>query len=102
MDENRIVNCEELRIGDEIIVPSNSYLRYYRVLREPRLTAKKRTAVRCSTNMKREEVIRGQGTRWERKIIIKRLMCTPKDHNIEMNLYDLNYRTLWLVRRNTI
>jgi hypothetical protein len=36
MNTNRIIKIEELEIGDEIIVPSNGKLRYFRVLRKPK------------------------------------------------------------------
>ena len=40
MDVNRLIKIEELEIGDEIIAPSNGSLRYYRVLRKPKVNAK--------------------------------------------------------------
>ena len=107
---SRIIKIEELEIGDEIIVPSNGHLRYYKVLRKPKMTSKttkyskgalinKWSGVRCSTNM-----ITTEGKRTWRKpphdvYNIYTYICTPDNHNTEKMVYTLQYSNMWLVKR---
>lgn len=67
MDENIIINYDELRVGDEILVTSGGRFRYYRILREPRKNSLgKWSGVRVSTNMHTSEVTLYSGTPYER------------------------------------
>jgi hypothetical protein len=101
MDTNRIIKIEELEIGDEIIVSSNGHLRYYKVCRLPKKSAKssKWSGVKCSTKMDREERVLYQGTSYMRTKVFYRYYCTPEEHNTEKMIYGLNYKDMWLVKR---
>ena len=100
-----IVTVDQLKPGDEIIVPSNSYLRYFRVLKpvRPRLDRKTKQpigtfkAVRVSTNIEEVTMTQTYGGR-TRNWINKIYKCTPEGHNKEI-LIDLNYRSIWLTNR---
>jgi len=96
MDENRIIKIEELEVGDEIIIPSNGSLRYFRILRKPTINPKttRYGAVKCST----KERIRNAGSKWQRTVTDYTYHCTAEDHNAEMSV-NLCWKTIWLVRR---
>jgi hypothetical protein len=98
MDTNRIIKIEELKIGDEIIVPSNGGFRYFRVLRKPMINKKtnRYAAVRCSTNIEIEHLTRHWG-----KILDytkEKYICTPEGHNTEKSV-NFRWKTMWLVKR---
>lgn len=101
MDTNRIITIEELKVGDEILVPSNSHLRYYRVLREPKKNSKtnKWSGVQCSTYAEENRVVHNAGTKYKRVRIYTIYHCTPEDHNIKKMIYGLQWRSIWLVKR---
>jgi hypothetical protein len=102
MDENRIITIEELEIGDEIIVPSNGHLRYYRILRRPMQNPKNPSrwkGVKCSENVTIEKKIRNAGSKWQREYIDTTHHCTPEGHNSQPLVY-LWWKDMWLVRRN--
>ena len=96
MDTNRIIKIEELEVGDEMIVSSNGRLGYYRILRKPKMNSKtnKWSGVRCSTKVEVETFTRGM-----RIMTYIRHICTPEEHNHEASIYGLNYRAMWLVKR---
>lgn len=100
------IQLKDLRVGDEIIVPSQSLLRYWKILR-PIQESKKRKhwdpnkvlykSVKCSTN---RETITHKETRWGKDYTWNQYVyhCTPDNHNHEM-LVDLNGKSIWLVNR---
>lgn len=105
--ENTIIELEDLRVGDEILIACQSHMKYLRVLDQPRLSATKKhwstgqplyKSVRCST---RQDVMTNtytghNGTPYTRTY--KEWKLTPEDHNIKIS-QDLSDRTIWLVRR---
>lgn len=105
--ENTIIELEDLRVGDEILIACQSHMKYLKVLDQPRLSATKKhwstgqplyKSVRCST---RQDVVATtyhtwNGTPYTRNH--KEWKLTPEDHNIKIS-QDLSGRTIWLVRR---
>ena len=91
-----LIEVKDLRVGDEILIPRHSGLKYLRVLREPRLKTKSTDiyrAVYCSHN---SEIITRVFS--GRTYTYKVPKCTPEDHNVE-KYENLNYKTIWLVKR---
>lgn len=99
------IQLKDLQVGDEILVPSASKFRYYRVLRPIKERINKKTntplgtykAVRVSANIEEIKHSRTYSSRvhnW----IEKRYHCTPENHNIELYA-NLNYKSLWLINR---
>jgi hypothetical protein len=104
---NKLIEIQDLQVGDEIIVPVNSKFRYFKVLREVKVRTKGRTttssgksmykAVWVSTKKSTTPYTRTWGgttynyTSTEYEI-------TDKDHNHE-GYVDLNYKSIWLVKR---
>lgn len=108
--ENRLIEVEDLQVGDEIMISCQSCFKYLRVVAPPQLgkgtvyrTNKPMYKnVRCTT---RQDVVTiqyqgwngGNGyTRDEKTWVI-----TPDDHNLRVS-QDLNHRQIWLVKRETI
>jgi len=88
MDANRIIKIEELEVGDKILVASNGSLRYYKVLRKPKMTSK------LTKYSKGVPVNKWSGTR------CSIYFCTGEDHNYERMIYGLNYKDMWLIKRD--
>ena len=108
--ENKLIEIEDLRIGDEILIACQAHMKYLRVLDTPRISATKvhwstkaplHKAVRCST--RQEVIIKNytgyNGTTYSRTE--KEWMITPEDHNLRVSV-DLSDRQMWLVKRETI
>lgn len=79
---------EDLQIGDEIIIPSNSNLRYLKVLK------KNRKSYTCSTLKGKVDI--------HSDYAFKDKLLEPdvSKHNSTFHLLDEgNYRDIWLVRR---
>lgn len=101
-----LIEIKDLIIGDEIIVSSNSQLKYLRVLRLPSISkvinrwgnSPLYKSVKCSA--RQEEVNynytgkSGNTRSWKRKQYI----CTPEEHNIEI-YQNLNWKSIWLIKR---
>lgn len=100
-----LIKPEELQIGDEILIPRNGSFMYVKVLRLPRVSKKtlwgsdriRYTAIKGTTKM---DVITQTGLynntqtyTWTRNEFI----VTAEDHNLTRN-FDVNYKTLWLVK----
>lgn len=104
--ENTIIELEDLRIGDEILIACQSHMKYLKVLDQPRLSATKKhwstgqplyKSVRCST---RQEVITTTQI-WNGKSytrISKEWKVTPEDHNIKIS-QDFEGKQIWLIKR---
>jgi len=101
MDTNRIIKIEELEVGDEIIAAAGGNLRYYRIVRLPKINPKtgRWSGVRCSLKIEEEERILWAGTKHKQLRIYTTHFCTPDDHNAEKMIYGLNHRDMWLVER---
>lgn len=105
--ENTIIELEDLRVGDEILIACQSHMKYLKVLDQPRLSATKKhwstgqplyKSVRCST---RQDVVATTYHTWNGAPYTrnhKEWKLTPEDHNIKIS-QDLSGRTIWLVRR---
>lgn len=111
--ENREITIEELEIGDEILTltQQGKYLRVLEVPRKSKVTGwggrDKYIAVKCKVNL---TSVAKQGTRW---CNLTRT-CVPytyydKDYNIKapeedspIEKFDLNWKKIWLVKRETI
>jgi hypothetical protein len=92
-----LVKPEQLKQGDEIIIATNSQLRYVRLLRDPMIRQGSThwitkeplyKAVKCSMRMDEHKV-----NNWKYKVYTP----TPNDHNFE-RFVNLNDRSIWLVK----
>jgi hypothetical protein len=109
--ENKLIELEDLQVGDEIMISCQSYFKYLKVLTKPKLSKTKvhwHTAqplygnVRCST--RQEELITYSYTDSSGNVhhrIEKKWIITPEDHNLTIS-QDLSGRQMWLVKRETI
>jgi hypothetical protein len=104
-----LVTVDQLQVGDEIIVPSNSNLKYVKVLAEPKEKGvgyrgkMMYKTLRCS--------IYGKPTSHTSKSYNGRVYTTKQSnyeycddvskHNLKINL-NLNYTQIYLVKRNGI
>ena len=113
--ENREIKIEELEIGDEILTLTQQP-KYLKVLEIPRKSKVGWTwrpgidryiAVRCKVNV---DITTRQGTKYDRKS--KSYLSTTvydKNYNIKapeedspIEKFDLNWKTIWLVKREKI
>lgn len=107
--EIRIIDIEDLEIGDEIAIACQSHFKYLRVLSLPKENGKTHyytkkplyKSVRCSS--RREEIIRTNV--WNGKTYTNtrkefEWKFTPDDHNVTLN-QDLNYRDILLIKRRS-
>lgn len=102
----KLVEIEDLEVGDEILISCQSYFKYLRILRKPELGKKKhwRTgkqlykAVKCSTRREIRPVtwtnLTGTHTHEE-----KYWAFGPEDHNY-VQYIDLEFRQIVLVKKN--
>jgi hypothetical protein len=103
----KLVEIEDLEVGDEILISCQSYFKYLRILRKPALGKKKhwRTgkqlykAVKCSTRRetKTSTWTRHDGTTFSRDY--KEWEFGPDDHNY-VQYIDLEFRQIVLVKKN--
>ena len=109
--ENRLIEIQDLEIGDEILISCQSFFKYLKVLVKPSVSKTKvhwHTAqplygnVRCST---RQDVVITYAYTDPSGIVhnrtSKKWIATPEDHNMKISI-DLCGRPLWLVKRETI
>jgi hypothetical protein len=109
--ENRLIEIEDLEVGDEILISCQSFFKYLKVLVKPTLSKTKvhwRTAqplygnVRCST---RQDVAVTYAYTDPNGVVHNRTskewMVTAEDHNMKISI-DLSGRPLWLVKKETI
>jgi hypothetical protein len=108
--ENRLINIEDIEIGDEILISCQSFFKYLIVLALPKLSKTKvhwttkqplYGGVRCST---RRDVIThtytshtGVQTSYDRH----KWIVSAEGHNKIMS-QDLTGRQIWLVKRKEI
>ncbi len=114
-----LIKVEDLKVGDEILVPfSNVGFKYMKVLRSPELRWKRdangvkgvvyggwgtalgkllykqiKSSLNCEVSYVPRRWPVGAPDRMQKKYI-----CTSEGHNTEMSS-DLNYKQIWLVRR---
>ena len=99
--KNMLIEVKDLRVGDEIIIPCHSDLRYLRILREPKLKRKSQSqykAVYCSTNVTETPHTHTWTGGTTQTYITKAYKCSAEGHNKEM-YQNLNYKTIWLIKR---
>lgn len=89
-----ITTKDDLRVGDEIIVPSNSNLKYVKVLSLGKPGAK---TTRCSI---RKDVIKVPASKWRKEYLKTEYIFEQNAelHNWKFNL-NLRGRMIWLVKR---
>jgi hypothetical protein len=108
--ENKLIEVQDLQVGDEIMISCQSYFKYLKVLTPPTMS-KTRTSwrtkqplyanFRCTT--RQEEVLKYSYTNAQGQVINrmdKEWIPTPEDHNLRVS-QDLNGRQIWLVKRET-
>lgn len=102
-----VIKIQDLKKGDEFIISTLGNFRYYKALEEPKLLAPKPQnpgratrygGVKCSTKMNittyQHNWMQSPGTQ-------KNYECTPFEHN-HTERVNLNWRSMWLVRREEI
>ena len=108
MDTNKIIKIEELEIGDEILVPKNSQLRYAKVLQKPQLSKstfkwnpnkQRYRGVKCSMRIKEEKETFGHINQY-----IRTIKSNPPDGDLQIieQILNLNFKDIWLVKREGI
>jgi hypothetical protein len=108
--ENRLIEIQDLQVGDEIMISCQSYFKYLRVLTPPTFSKTKkiwRTKQPAYTNFKcttrQEERLRYSWTDRNGNVINRMentWIPTHEDHNLRVS-QDLNDRQIWLVKRGT-
>jgi ribosomal protein L21E len=108
--ENKLIEIQDLQVGDEIMISCQSFFKYLKVLTPPTISKTKKhwktgqpmyTNVRCST---RQDVITKTYTGYNGNTYTrteKTWVVTPEDHNMRIS-QDLSGRQIWLVKRETI
>jgi hypothetical protein len=108
--ENKLIEIQDLQVGDEIMISCQSYFKYLKVLTPPTMSKTKKHwhtgqpmygNVRCST---RQDVITKTYTGYNGNTytrIEKTWVVTPEGHNMRIS-QDLQGRQIWLVKRETI
>jgi len=103
-----VIKIEDLQVGDEILVGSNSRFRWFKVVRPVKLkkgSTDRYSAVKCSTkaNITKTPVYKWVNGSYSTQVLkyrtIKDYECTGLDHNIE-EYVNLNYKQAWLIARN--
>lgn len=104
--ENTLIEVQDLRIGDEIMISCQSYFKYLKVLTPPTLSKTRvhwstkqplYSNIRCST---RQDVLTSTHT-WNGSTYTRTEKIwnpTPEGHNLRTS-QDLNGRQIWLVKR---
>jgi hypothetical protein len=101
------IKVESLKIGDEVLIPSNSNLKYLKVLKEPQLQKSLDwrgntyyKSIRCSVGGIRHTKTR---TRYNGELVNYtntdyELDTNVNNHTLKINV-DLNHKDIWLVKR---
>lgn len=93
-----LITIDQLELGDEIIVPSNSNLKYVKVLKQPQLRSKPRMWESSPDGYKSVKVsIYNKNINGTYSIYT--CNANVDEHNDTMYL-DLNYVQIWLVKRD--
>lgn len=111
--ENQLIKIEDLQIGDEILTLTQQP-KYLNVMEVPRKSKTGYTwrpgvdryiSVRCKVNV---DITQRQGTKWkDGKIFpytydIKRYKIEAPEEDSPIEKFDLNFKEIWLVKRNSI
>ena len=107
--ENKLIDIKDLEIGDEIIITCQSHMKYLKVLAKPKIGKRIHwstkqplySGVRCSTNLTVTQTTHTgyAGKQWTQTH--KEWGVKSEDHNF-VKSFDLEYRQLWLVKRDSI
>jgi hypothetical protein len=113
--ENQLINIEELEIGDEILTLTQQpkYLKLVEVPRKSKVVYKWRPlddryiSVKCRVNV---DITQRQGTKYDRmlqQIIpytydVKSYKIEAPKEDSPIEKFDLNFKQIWLVKRETI
>lgn len=100
----KIVKVEDLNVGDNIIVSSNTKLKFMTVLKKPVIGKPKSwrpndvnwKSVKCSIKVKITVLTYGSGT-YTRNL--KEYVPTFEDHDVNMYV-NLNYKNILLIEKN--
>jgi hypothetical protein len=111
--ENQLIKIEDLEIGDEILTLTQQpkYLKVMEVPRKSKVAYKWRPGVdryinvKCKVNV---DITQRQGTKWRNgqtipytyKIKSYKIEAPEEDSPVEK--FDLNFKQIWLVKRETI
>jgi hypothetical protein len=113
--ENQLINIEDLEIGDEILTLTQQpkYLKLVEVPRKSKVVHKWRPlderyiSVKCRVNV---DIKQRQGTKWDsvlRQSVpytydIKSYKIEAPEEDSPIEKFDLNFKQIWLVKRETI
>ena len=113
--ENRLINMEDLEIGDEILTLTQQpkYLKLVEVPRKSKVIYKwqplvdRYINVKCKVNV---DITQRQGTKWDsvlRQSVpytydVKSYKIEAPEHDSPVEKFDLNFKQIWLVKRETI
>jgi hypothetical protein len=113
--ENQLINIEELEIGDEILTLTQQP-KYLKLVEVPRKSKKGYTwrplderyiSVKCKVNV---DIKQRQGTKYDhvlRKSVpytydVKSYKIEAPEEDSPVEKFDLNFKQIWLVKRETI
>jgi hypothetical protein len=108
--ENKLIEIQDLQVGDEIMISCQSFFKYLKVLTPPALS---KTRVHWNTNQPmygnircttRQDYITTTYTGYNGRSYTrteKKWIPTAEDHNMRIS-QDLSGRQIWLVKRETI
>ena len=108
--ENKLIEIQDLQVGDEIIISCQSYFKYLKVLTPPTMSKTKKhwhtgqpmyANIKCTT---RQDVITNIHTGYNGQTYTrteKKWIPSADGHNLRVSV-DLTYRQIWLVKRETI
>ena len=113
--ENQLIKIEDLKIGDEILTLTQypKYLKVVEVPRKSKVVYKWRPLedryinVKCKVNV---AITQRQGTKWDsllQQIIpytydVKKYKIEAPEEDSPVEKFDLNFKEIWLVKRNSI
>jgi hypothetical protein len=113
--ENQLIKIEDLEIGDEILTLTQQpkYLRVMEVPRKSKVAYKwqplvdRYINVKCQINV---DITQRQGQKWDsvlRQSVtytydIKKYKIEPPQEDSPVEKFDLNFKEIWLVKRETI
>jgi len=113
--ENQLINIEELEIGDEILTltQQSKYLKIMELPRKSKVPYKwqphvdRYIAVKCKVNV---SITQRPSTKWDstlRKSVphmydVKSYKLEAPEEDSPIEKFDLNYKEIWLVKRETI
>lgn len=105
-----VLRIGQIKKGDEFIISSNGDFRYYKALEDPKINPKNKyghySGLKCSTNKVETTIPHPHanhvGSYYFGKTVTTRIYhATAEGHNV-VERVNLNWRKMWLVRRETI